>query len=278
MVRRSTVSDSYGFRVPPVSRLSAKGIVLSETMHAPGAVHASHAHANAYFDVVLAGSHVEHFDGGRFELGRSSLAFRPAHWEHRNRVSGAGVRCLNLELGDEWLRRNDVARWLPDRPLQLVDPRLRAAMLRLRSELEIADAFSPLAIEGIALELVTFCLRSRSPGGTRPPWLAIVQRMLAVPAGHLHATPSVADLAAAAGVHPSHLGRTVRRHLGGSVGELLRARRLSWAVERIVESADPLSAIAVESGFCDQAHLTRVMRRVLGVTPGGLRRERRARG
>jgi len=33
----------------------------------------------------------------------------------------------------------------------------------------------------------------------------------------------------------------------------------------------PLSEIAVQCGFADQSHLTKTVRRVLGVTPGNLR-------
>jgi AraC family transcriptional regulator len=44
------------------------------------------------------------------------------------------------------------------------------------------------------------------------------------------------------------------------------ARRLLSETER------PIADIALETGFTDQSHLTRVFRRCLGETPAGFRR------
>jgi len=40
-------------------------------------------------------------------------------------------------------------------------------------------------------------------------------------------------------------------------------------------SDEPIARIARDTGFADQAHLTRAMRDLLGVTPAALRRETR---
>jgi len=258
-----------GFRVPTTSRFSSNGLVLSETLHEGGASHADHAHESAYFDMVLAGAHVEQFAGGCFELVRSHLAYRPAGSRHRNRVSTAGARCFNIELGREWLIRHDVTSLLPAGPRTFEDHRLKHSMWRLARELRSPDPWSSLAVDGIAIELVAHSARCRT--GTRPPhWLATVRELLHQPTG---IPPTLADLGRAAGVHPSHVARVVRRHFGCSVGEVLRSHRLAAAVERIKATTVPLSVIALDCGFCDQAHLTRVMRRMMGVTPGRLRRE-----
>jgi AraC family transcriptional regulator len=51
-------------------------------------------------------------------------------------------------------------------------------------------------------------------------------------------------------------------------------RRVERA-RRLVQQSDlPLKAIAVETGFSDQAHMTRTMRARLGATPGKLRSRR----
>ena len=270
MIRAAIGNVPRGFRVPTTSRLSANGLVLSETVHRGDASHGDHAHETPYFDMVLAGAHVERFDGGSFELTRSHLAYRPAGSLHANRVSPAGARCLNLELGREWLIRHDLEMHLPTRPRRFEDARLTSSMWRLARELHSADAWSPLAIEGNAIELVAQSARSHAGRSGAPPWLATVEAMLHDSA---LAPPSLADLGRAAGVHPSHVARVIRRHRGCSVGELVRGMRLAAAVERIKATATPLSVIALDCGFCDQAHLTRVMRRRMGVTPGRLRRE-----
>ena len=80
------------------------------------------------------------------------------------------------------------------------------------------------------------------------------------------------DLAEEVGVHPSHLARELRRTYGVSVGELVRRRRIEYALERLRSNDASLAEIAVDCGFTDQSHLTRSFRRVVGSTPGEYRR------
>jgi AraC family transcriptional regulator len=84
--------------------------------------------------------------------------------------------------------------------------------------------------------------------------------------------PSVAELASRAGVHPLHFARTFRRFQRCSPGEYLRRRRAERAAELILQTRLPLADVAQRSGFSDQSHLTRAMRRYFGATPARLRR------
>jgi transcriptional regulator GlxA family with amidase domain len=51
-------------------------------------------------------------------------------------------------------------------------------------------------------------------------------------------------------------------------------RRISLAVELMLSSDAPLSEIAINCGFADQAHFSRQFRRTMGDTPNTWRRER----
>jgi AraC family transcriptional regulator len=85
----------------------------------------------------------------------------------------------------------------------------------------------------------------------------------------------LADLAREAGVHPAHLSRVFRQRYRESIAERLRRLRTEWAAERLVDSDDPISTIALAAGFADQSHLTRALRARTGMTPSRYRRERR---
>ncbi|HLM69466.1 MAG TPA: AraC family transcriptional regulator, partial [Longimicrobium sp.] len=86
------------------------------------------------------------------------------------------------------------------------------------------------------------------------------------------AAPRVRALAEAAGVHPVYLARAFRRAYGVPVTEYARRLRVRAAADRVASTGLPLSRVALEAGFADQAHLTRELRRETGLTPGALRR------
>ena len=91
------------------------------------------------------------------------------------------------------------------------------------------------------------------------------------------APPSLGALAADAGVHPVHLARVFRRHNGESIGSPLRRLKVLRAFEQLPDSRRALAEIALDSGFTDQSHLTRVFRQVAGRPPGAVRRLLKAR-
>jgi AraC family transcriptional regulator len=77
----------------------------------------------------------------------------------------------------------------------------------------------------------------------------------------------IADLAALAGVDPAHLARAFRAHCGTTAGAYLRETRVRRAAGALARSSAPLGQIALDAGFADQSHFTRVFRLAYGVTP-----------
>jgi AraC family transcriptional regulator len=82
----------------------------------------------------------------------------------------------------------------------------------------------------------------------------------------------MAEVAAAAGVHPVHLARVFRKQFGMTVGEYQRRLRLAWAGKELLRGDTDLATLALEAGFADQSHFTRAFRWMTGMTPGELRR------
>jgi AraC family transcriptional regulator len=85
--------------------------------------------------------------------------------------------------------------------------------------------------------------------------------------------PSTRDLAREANLHPVYVARAFRRWFGCGLADYARRQRLGYAYRRLIDSTAPLSRVAIESGFADQSHLHRELRRRLGRTPGNVRRE-----
>jgi AraC-like DNA-binding protein len=87
----------------------------------------------------------------------------------------------------------------------------------------------------------------------------------------LQRTPGrVADVARQLGVGRRRLEQDFRREIGLSPGTVARIARLQRAVARLARGDAPLPA-AVAGGYADQAHLTRTMRDMIGLTPAAFR-------
>jgi AraC family transcriptional regulator len=82
---------------------------------------------------------------------------------------------------------------------------------------------------------------------------------------------SVATVARAVGVHPVHLARTFRAHLGISPGDYARKRRLERATDLMLRPNASLTDVAHDAGYADQSHFTRDFVRAAGLTPAKFR-------
>jgi AraC family transcriptional regulator len=104
-----------------------------------------------------------------------------------------------------------------------------------------------------------------------PRDLRSLQRACEYIHAHFGQNLTLAQVARAAGLHPVYLGQLFRQQFGETLGEYLNRIRVRGAAERLASSDLPLSAIALDFGFYDQSHFTRIFRQLTGATPGRFR-------
>jgi AraC family transcriptional regulator len=87
---------------------------------------------------------------------------------------------------------------------------------------------------------------------------------------------SLEDLAAQAGVTPSHFCRIFKKANGISPHQYVMKAKLNRAVELLSQSDASLALIADSLGFTSQSHFTRAFRQFTGRTPSDFRQQGRA--
>lgn len=92
-------------------------------------------------------------------------------------------------------------------------------------------------------------------------------------AAHFAENPSLAALAAIAGLSPFHLLRLFRAETGMPPHAWLTRLRVVRA-RKLLASGRAIADVAAETGFADQSHLTRCFKALVGVTPGVYRYKR----
>jgi AraC-like DNA-binding protein len=126
----------------------------------------------------------------------------------------------------------------------------------------------PLAIESLLLELLAVASATPARERRMPGWMRLVREMLH---GGWRDTVRTAEAAAMAGVHPVYLARVFRRIAGCTLAEYVFRLRVQFACRRLAQPEVHLSTLALEAGFADQSHFTRVFKRVTGITPAAFR-------
>jgi AraC-like DNA-binding protein len=83
------------------------------------------------------------------------------------------------------------------------------------------------------------------------------------------------EICSTAGVSPSALIRSFKKHYGMTPHAYLTNRRVQFARAELRRGM-PIAEVALAAGFADQAHLQRAFKQLLAATPGHYRGQRRA--
>jgi AraC-like DNA-binding protein len=259
----------------PAHAHAYEGVSIAESTYAPGTIVKQHAHDSALLTLVLSGDSTEENRGKSRNLVAQTLLFTPAYEMHGHLFRNAG-RWLNMQFSDAWFARVAAGNApLPTRTQLLQNHAAVAWAARVRAELRQHDTVSQFAIEGALLLLITDLSRIQASGErTRPRWLIAVEDAIEASVGD---PLSIETLATVAGVHASHLLRTFKRYHGVTVAAYVRKRRIERARSEVAAAKRPLSMIALDAGFSDQSHFTKVFRQAFGETPGQYARSLRGR-
>lgn len=205
-----------------------------------------HRHLRAYATIVLAGCFEEAGYNGRINASAGDVLIHPALDCHGNQMISAGVKLIRLDWSDSsgiggLYHLDDV-----DEIARTAERDVTAATDLLKSVLGEKCKPSP---------------------GQRNDWPdLLLEHLTKYPATEIGAWAETRGLAR----------ETVSRGFLAAYGaapSVLRAElraRSAWL--RITRGSDCLCRIATETGFADQAHMTRWVRRITGATPAAWRR------
>ncbi|MBE7184244.1 MAG: helix-turn-helix transcriptional regulator [Methylobacterium mesophilicum] len=208
------------------------------------------------------------------------VAFVPAGCVVYSRVEGIRRLChldIHFDLGA--LRRRtgpslDANRLAAPR-LGFAEPRIAALAALVADELRaskpLGDAYGEGLVAALFLALCGAAQRPRAAG----PRLAPAQ--LARVTSHLDENAlrnvRLEELAGLAGLSPSYFANAFKASSGVTAQQYHAEARLARVKALLSGTDTPLNALALMTGFADQAHLTRVFRRLTGTTPAAWRRE-----
>lgn len=161
--------------------------------------------------------------------------------------------------------------------LRCRDELLRRLALDLIAEVEREALPDRVYLESLAHTLIVHLIRRHSVARIGPPSpkRGLPPNTLALVIDHIHAHLGEAltldAIARVADISPSHFVALFKRSTGLTPHQYVVTRRIASAKALLVQTRMPIAEIASRTGFADQSHLTRLMRRQIGLTPKALR-------
>ncbi|WP_300616886.1 AraC family transcriptional regulator [Dokdonella sp.] len=203
------------------------------------------------FCVVPAGSST------RWTLSRpaTSLLLRLAPSSFGESAEAIGLRTGNVELAPA---------------IHIRDPQIERIGWMMQAEDHDAYPGGRLFADSLATALAARLLALQvrpavKPGRALPAWR--LRHVIEYVEAHLDADLTLGELAEIAGFSPSHFKAMFKQATGTPVHRFVMERRVERARARLLEGGASVTQVALDTGFAHASHLSRCMRRLLGVHP-----------
>ncbi|WP_256829471.1 helix-turn-helix domain-containing protein [Pseudomonas sp. Pse1] len=233
----------------------------------------------------------------RWKKGTANLGFHDGSRWRKNAVQANDVTILTRGESSRWYWMNDIEvshiyisqalmakvaseifhknidRVFVDHYPIVNDPALSALMGRYEAEVLSEEPGSDLFSQSLEVQLCIHLMRKyikcdgqeETASRISSARLDALQRYIVT---HLSGAISVKDMAAIVDLSPSHFVRVFATVFGVSPHQYVQAQRLKRA-ERLLSTLRnvPLKAVAMDCGFADQSHMTRLFKERLLMTP-----------
>lgn len=233
-------------------------IIDGANVHVP-----AHAHDWPVLSIFVLGSCDNRSTAGDQVISSPSAVFYRAGATHENRTGSHGYEQIQMEFDPAWLRAVDTKGVDPTR--HWIGGPVAAAARTLASVWSRPNAAEAAVVRATG-DFLRLAATQRD--AKRPAWMNRVMERL-----QSDDVPTTRELARELGMHAGWLAEAYRASTGEGLQETVRRRRVAMAASLLRHSDQPPATIAAAAGFCDQSHMIRALRTVLGRTPKQIRTE-----
>ncbi|MCJ8209093.1 AraC family transcriptional regulator [Mucilaginibacter sp. RS28] len=228
-----------------------------------------HAHENSGISLLLNGSHTEDLQHKEYKRVPGDLKFIPAGEQHRCNNYTPGTRKINVDFNEKLIRdltikEEHLFNWIP----QSVNTKF--TLIRLCHELHDSSLQAGASAELLLYQLLDAGTQPSPMASKTPPlWILKLQQLLN---DEWDKPISLDELSSKIGVHPVTISRYFPLYFSITLSTYSNRIKVDKALRMIKSTSLPLTRIAYDCGFADQAHFTRTFKAATGYLPNAFRK------
>ncbi|ERJ59121.1 helix-turn-helix domain-containing protein [Sphingobacterium paucimobilis] len=254
-------------------KIKFNNLIISEAVIAPNSHVPWHYHENAYFLYSVKGNFMEVNKKEKIQCSRNTLLYHNWQEPHYNESISEGVNYFHIEIEKKWFSQKELNPDIIEGSINIHHPEIKSLFQNIYKELNVQDAVTPIAIEGMLLQ--AFALLQRDTQkitlGHTPKWVNRLQEIIAdsYDVNQL----DLQQLAEQIGISAVHLSRTFPRYFGEDLSRFIRRRKIELSRELLDQGELSNASIAYQCGFADESHFIKTFKNYYGMTPGDYKKQ-----
>jgi AraC family transcriptional regulator len=206
---------------------------------------------------------------GRIDVVPAFLSHR-TNWDREVEFSTIAICPTLLDRTAQDLMQRDIE-LIPQ--FAIDDPVIQQLALAIKLEIQTGCMSGRLYGESLGTALAARLVRNYATSKPSPEFKANglprsqLERVIDYMKSNLTQDLSILDLATLTGMSESHFSRSFKRSVEIAPYQYLMQQRVERAKQLLKKQTIAISSIALDCGFANQTHLTKVFRQMTGMTP-----------
>ncbi len=251
-----------------IGKLAFNGLIISHNQYPGNSTADWHYHENPHFTFIMKGKSVEKRKKTIIHCVPGTLLFYSPLEAHSNERYQHGCKHMSIEIEENWFKKFDIGIHDIHATPVIQHHDIKNNFVQLLNELKNNDPFTKLGIEGLLLQALASVKRANNTSPKIPHWLKQVNEIL-----HEQFTdlPSLREIGRIVNVHPVTISKEFPKYYQCTLGEYTRKLRIEKAMALLGRKTQALEEIAIQCGFYDTAHFSKIFKKHTRLTPAGYR-------
>ena len=226
-----------------------------------------HSHENSHLTFCLKGGSIEKRKKENVLCSPGILLLYPAYEIHRNTDYVSNSESFSIEFENEWCKNFEIDNQESNRQNMIGNPLIKLEIIKLMREVKQPDDLSALCIETTVLGILS-SLNDDKTENKRPSWITELYQLLH---DEYNSNWSLASLSERLKIHPVTISKYFPKYFQSNIGDYIRKIKTEKSFADLSKKSIAIEEIAVKYGFVDNAHFTRVFKKLTGITPSQYR-------
>lgn len=216
-----------------------------------------HYHEKIHLSSIIKGGNLESRKSKDIQVNPGKIIVYEQGEVHRNRFTAHPSKNLNIEFAEHFFSEDICFSNLR------LNEQTNTELHKIYFELLLNDVYSAQSIEQIVRSL--FWIDTYDSHGI---W---IPQLLELLNDRWDEFLPLAELSQKLKVHPVTISKYFPRYCGMTLSEYMRKIKVKRAVDLLINTSWSAAEIAFTCGFSDQSHMTRLLKKHIGYTPGAIR-------
>jgi len=259
MNRNSNQNIYYG---KTTRAIETESFNISLTVHPANSIIPKHSHKKPYLCLLASGSYNEE-SRNLSVIKNGYVLYRSINYEHSNQFSNEQSICLNLEINnpEQFINQNNFI--LPKLELeQKASINIYKLLYSFKSNVS-KDVLNIYCYESFLSHFENLKVKGKLV------WVKNVKEYIN---DNILDTISLKILSEEFQLHPNYIVRKFKEVTGCTLSEYLIKIRLEHSIRSLIQTENPLTEIALNSGFYDQSHFNKNFNKYINTKPSFFRK------